>query len=135
MSGPPPADEDLEARVRRVDPDRWLASRLIADPARRRTVIALYALNDELARVGETVTNPLAGEIRLAWWRERLEGIAAGAEPPAQPVLLALAPVLPALPPDLLDALVEARPRRPGAPRLSPTMRPWRATWTARPGR
>ena len=109
MAPSAPDDNDLEARVRRVDPDRWLASRLVADPARRAAVIAVYALNDELARVGESVTNPLAGEIRLAWWRERLEAVAAGAEPPAQPVLLALAPVLPDLPADLLDALTEAR--------------------------
>ncbi|WP_158915940.1 squalene/phytoene synthase family protein [Caulobacter sp. S45] len=102
---------DLDALVRRLDPDRWLASRFIADPEKRRTVIALYALNGELARVGESVSNPLAGEIRLAWWRERMEAIAAGAEAPGQPALLALAEVLKsgALPGELLDALVEAR--------------------------
>jgi 15-cis-phytoene synthase len=104
-------DDDLDARVRRVDPDRWLASRFAADPAARALAIAVYALNDELARVGETVSQPLVGEIRLAWWRERLEGIVAGDAPPAQPVLLALRPAVASgqLPMALLDALVEAR--------------------------
>ena len=111
---PPPPDEaveTLDARIRRLDPDRWLASRFIADPTARATVVAVYALNDELARVAESVTNPLAGEIRLAWWRERIEAIAAGHPPPGQPVLQALAPAIAsgALPPALLDALVEAR--------------------------
>ncbi len=106
-----PADETLDARIRRLDPDRWLASRFVADSPARAAVIAVYALNDELARVGASVTNPLAGEIRLAWWRERIEAIAAGEPPPGQPVLQALAPLIAggALPPPLLDALVEAR--------------------------
>jgi 15-cis-phytoene synthase len=103
--------EDLDARVRRLDPDRWLAARFVADPDARATLVAIYALNDELARVGETVRQPMVGEIRLAWWRERLEGLVAGETPPAQPVLQALAPAAAAgrLPPALLDALVEAR--------------------------
>lgn len=108
---PPPDESDLDALVKRVDSDRWLASRFITDLAKRDTVIALYALSYELARVGESVTNPLAGEIRLAWWRERLEAIAGGGEAPGQPVLLALAEPLRAgvFPPELLDSLVEAR--------------------------
>ena len=108
---PGPAVGDLDADVRRNDPDRWLASRFIADPAARATVVAVYALNDELARVGASVTNPLAGEIRLAWWRERIEAVAAGHPPPGQPALQALAPAIASgrLPMALLDALVEAR--------------------------
>ncbi len=116
MAAPPPEAvaaqaETLDARIRRLDPDRWLASRFVSDPAARKTVIAVYALNDELARVAESVTNPLAGEIRLAWWRERIEAIAAGQPAPGQPVLQALAHAITsgALPPTLLDALVEAR--------------------------
>ena len=107
----PDAEGDLDARVRRVDPDRWLASRFVGDPAARATAVAVYALNDELARVGESVTNRLVGEIRLAWWRERIEAMAAGQPAPAHPVLQALAPGIAsgALPASLLDALVEAR--------------------------
>ncbi len=68
------ADEsDLDALVRRVDPDRWLASRFVADPAARTDLIALYAFNHELARAAEVASQPLVGEMRLAWWREALD--------------------------------------------------------------
>jgi phytoene synthase len=104
-------NENLDQRIRRTDPDRWLASRFVADPSARETVVAIYALNEELARVGPSVTQPLAGEIRLAWWRERIEAIAGGDAAPPQPVLQALAPWMASgrAPVDLLDALVEAR--------------------------
>jgi phytoene synthase len=104
-------EEDLDALVRRVDADRWLASRFAADPAARKTMIAVYALNYELARVGETVSQPMVGDIRLAWWLEGIEALFEGGEPRAHPVLQALAgPVRAgALSRDLLEALVEAR--------------------------
>lgn len=104
------SDQDIDARVRAADPDRWLAARF-APPAARADLIALYALNDELARVGEHVTNPLIGEIRLAWWREGLEAMAAGGPARAHPVMTALQPSVAAgrLPMTLLDVLVEAR--------------------------
>jgi phytoene synthase len=44
-------DNDLDALVRRMDPDRWLASRFIADRQARADVVALYAFNYQLARV------------------------------------------------------------------------------------
>jgi phytoene synthase len=105
------AEEGLDARIRRLDPDRWLASRFIADPKARAEVIALYALNDELARVGETVTQPLIGEIRLAWWRDRIEDLFNGRSIPAQPVLQTLSTPIQEgrLPQALFDALIEAR--------------------------
>jgi len=111
MADAGPADEGLDARIRRLDPDRWLASRFIADAQRRAEVIAIYALNDELARVGETVTQPLIGEIRLAWWRDRIEDLFSGRPIPAQPVLQALAaPIADGrLPQSLFEALIEAR--------------------------
>jgi phytoene synthase len=108
---PPGPDESLDARIRRLDGDRWLASRFIADPKARAEVVAIYALNDELARVGETVTQPLIGEIRLAWWRDRIEDLFSGRPIPAQPVLEALSgPIAEGrLPQTLFEALIEAR--------------------------
>jgi phytoene synthase len=102
--------EDLDALIRRTDPDRWLAARF-APEAARRELMALYALNHELARVAESVTNPLVGEIRLAWWREALEELAAGEPARAHPVLQAVAPAVTSgrLPLAPLKALVEAR--------------------------
>ena len=39
--------------------------------ARRRSYLfALYAFNDEVARVAEKVREPMLGAIRLEWWRE-----------------------------------------------------------------
>jgi phytoene synthase len=83
--------ETLDDLVRRADPDRWLASRFIADARARADVIALYAFNHELARVADTVREPLMGEIRLTWWREAIEELAAGKPPRAHPVIEALA--------------------------------------------
>ena len=85
------APETLDDIVRRSDPDRWLASRFIDDAAARADVIALYAFNDELARVAHTVREPLMGEIRLTWWREAIEEVSAGKPPRKHPVIEAVA--------------------------------------------
>lgn len=102
---------ELDAAVRRVDPDRWLAARFIADPQSRADVIALYALNHELAHVAHVAHEPLMGEIRLTWWAEAIDEICAGRPPRGHPVLQALARVQArrALPREALAALVEAR--------------------------
>lgn len=83
--------ETLDDLVRRVDPDRWLATRFITDPAARADVIALYSLNYELARVAGGVSNALMGEIRLTWWREAMEEVSAGKTPRKHPNVEALA--------------------------------------------
>lgn len=77
------------AEVRRHDRDRYLAALFAPDPERR-ALVALYAFNLEIAKVREAVTEPMLGEIRLQWWREALEGIAAGT-PRRHAVVLALA--------------------------------------------
>jgi phytoene synthase len=61
-----------EAMVRKHDPDRYFSA-LFAPEDRRPLLFALYAFNHELARVGETVHEPMLGEIRLQWWRETVE--------------------------------------------------------------
>lgn len=99
--------ESLDDLVRRVDPDRWLASRFIGDAAARADVIALYGLNYELARVAGGVSNALMGEIRLTWWREAMEEIAAGKPPRKHPNVEALAAS--GFDPNALAALSEAR--------------------------
>jgi len=100
-------DADLDALVRRVDPDRWLASRFIADPKARADVIALYAFNYELARVAGGVSNALMGEIRLTWWREAMEEIAASQPPRRHPTVEAVAAA--GYPPSALAEMAEAR--------------------------
>jgi phytoene synthase len=81
----------LDAAVRAADPDRWLASRFIADAGLRADVIAIYAFDHELRRVREVATEPLMAEIRLTWWREALDEILDGKAARGHPTLVALA--------------------------------------------
>ena len=65
-------------------------------PGRSRAALdALFALDAALGNVLRTTRDPLVGQMRLAWWREALQGLdATGA--PAEPVLQSLtAAVLP----------------------------------------
>lgn len=83
------SEDDCAALVRERDLDRYLAT-LYAPPAARPGLFALHALDLDLAEVVRTTTEPMLGQIRLAWWREQLQALDAGARP-AQPVLAALA--------------------------------------------
>lgn len=98
---------DLDSLVRNVDEDRWLASRF-APPDARERLIALYAVNYEIARTAEVVREPALGEIRLAWWRDALQQTAQGAPPGDHPALRALAARFPAAAAPLA-AMTEAR--------------------------
>lgn len=64
-----------EALVRAADKERFLAG-LFAPADQRRHLYALYAFNAEIARVREVIRTPMAGEIRLQWWRDALSGAA-----------------------------------------------------------
>jgi phytoene synthase len=61
----------VAALVRRHDHDRFQTA-LFAPVERRATLLALYAFNYEIARVRETVSEPVLGQIRLQWWRESI---------------------------------------------------------------
>ncbi|HHZ67788.1 MAG TPA: hypothetical protein EYN80_04115 [Alphaproteobacteria bacterium] len=76
-------------QVRKHDHDRYLCS-LFAPSRSRSALWALYALNIELARTREMVTQPMLGQVRLKWWREAFEGLCEG-EPPKHMVVEALA--------------------------------------------
>ena len=67
----------IEQIVRRADPDRYFSA-LFAPAAKRPQLLALYAFNVEIARVADTVREPMMGEIRLEWWRETLAGARSG---------------------------------------------------------
>jgi NADH dehydrogenase [ubiquinone] 1 alpha subcomplex assembly factor 6 len=69
---------DVGAIVRRHDRDRYQTA-LFAPADRREALFALYAFNYEVARVRETVTTPMLGQIRLQWWREVLDAAYTGA--------------------------------------------------------
>jgi phytoene synthase len=51
---------------------------------------ALFGIDQAMADVVRTSTQPMLGQIRLAWWRERLEALDRG-EVPAEPRLQAVA--------------------------------------------
>ncbi|HVY86682.1 MAG TPA: squalene/phytoene synthase family protein [Caulobacterales bacterium] len=96
--------------MRRADEDRWLAARFA--PARARAHLnALCALNYEIARTAESVTQAPLGDIRLAWWREAIDEIYAGKTPRAHPTVQAFAAaVTEAGPPrEPIEALIAAR--------------------------
>ena len=101
--------ETIDETVRRVDPDRYFSA-LFAPATSRRLLLTLYAFNHEIARVAETVRQPMMGEIRLEWWRETLETARSG-RPRDHPLARALAElfVARALPTDLFDAILNAR--------------------------
>ena len=101
--------ETCAGHVRRADPDRYFSA-LFAPPDKRPFLFALYAFNHEIARVAETVREPMLGAIRLEWWRETVEGAARGA-PRDHDVARALAAVFSAraLPLDLFEAVIAAR--------------------------
>ena len=105
--------DDLDGLIRRVDPDRWMSSRFIADSAKRADVIALYAFDHELARAPRVASNSLLGEIRLTWWREALEEIFDGRPVRRHPTAQALAEAVRrrglTRPP--LEAMIDARYR------------------------
>ncbi len=98
-----------EETVRRRDPDRYFSA-LFAPAGERRFLFALYAFNYEIARIAETVREPMLAEIRLAWWREAVEGARAGT-PRDHAVALALAETLAAndLPQELFERMIAAR--------------------------
>lgn len=102
--------EDLDTLVRRVDEDRWLASRFAPEPVRQR-LIALYALNYEIARTPETVSEAALGEIRLEWWRSALEEVHQGRGTRSHPALEAYARAHERAPFSLalIEAMIEAR--------------------------
>lgn len=63
----------LGESLRRHDHDRY-ATAMFADPARRGDLWVLYAFNLELSQIRTQVREPLAGMIRLQWWRDVVEG-------------------------------------------------------------
>jgi phytoene synthase len=97
----------LGRSVRRADYDRYLVA-LFAPSDRREALFALIAFNHELARVRESVVEPMLGHIRLQWWREAIAETFAG-KPRRHEVLEALAAQRSALSPTRLEEMLEGR--------------------------
>src|SRR5580700_955644 len=100
----------VAALVRRHDRDRYQTV-LFAPAARREALFALYAFNYEIARVRESVTEPMLGQIRLQWWRENIAAAFEGGPVRHHPVVEALTGSIRELPMtrDHFDRLINAR--------------------------
>jgi NADH dehydrogenase [ubiquinone] 1 alpha subcomplex assembly factor 6 len=101
---------DMAVLVRSHDRDRFQTA-LFAPAARRDALFALYAFNNEIARVRESVSEPTLGRIRLEWWRETLDAAYDGRPPRRHPVAEALGKVIAEYRPTraYFDALIDAR--------------------------
>jgi phytoene synthase len=100
--------------VQKVDPARTLAARL-APKLEADRLIGLYAFQYEIARVSESVSEPMLGAIRLQWWREAVDEIRMGkpvrAHDVAQGLEVAISSLKSVFPLSLLDEMIDARER------------------------
>lgn len=70
--------------------DRERALALAYAPAASRGALAaLFALDERLADIVRSTTQPLVGQMRLTWWHEALSGLGSGT-PPAEPLIAEL---------------------------------------------
>jgi 15-cis-phytoene synthase len=67
---------EFDARLKRLEENRWLASRYAPD-AERPLLVAFGLLHHELQRA-LAASDPMLGKIRIQWWREALEDAARG---------------------------------------------------------
>ncbi|WP_300513475.1 squalene/phytoene synthase family protein [Aliiroseovarius sp.] len=96
--------------VERGDPDRFLSA-MTGPVAAREVLFPLYAFNLELARAPYVTQDPIIARMRLQFWTDTLDEIAAGKPPRAHEVAEPLAHVLRTAGADLvrLHGMVEAR--------------------------
>jgi phytoene synthase len=72
-----------------LSPDKNLAFAYL--PARQRAAVAaLFEIDGAMGDVVRTTSEPMVGQIRLAWWRERLEELDSAKQAPAEPRLQAV---------------------------------------------
>jgi len=83
----------IGALVRNHDRDRFQTA-LFAPAALREALFALYAFNYEIARVRESVREPMLGQIRLQWWRDVIDAAYTGTTPRRHEVVEPLTAVI-----------------------------------------
>jgi phytoene synthase len=101
----------VAAQVHRHDPDRFVTA-LFAPAERREDIMALYAFNLEVARIRESITEPMIGLMKVQWWRDLIERLYEGkGVPQGHPVAEALAAAVDRHQPprSLFDRLLDAR--------------------------
>jgi phytoene synthase len=97
------------ALVKERDRDLYWSA-LFAPRAKRPGLVALYAFNAELDRIVAAASEPMAGQVRLQWWRDAIELAAPGTKtgnPIADALLTAVSDH--SLPKDRLTGMIDAR--------------------------
>ncbi|MGB1025588.1 MAG: squalene/phytoene synthase family protein, partial [Rhodospirillaceae bacterium] len=80
LAGDLPSLSAMANLVRRHDPNRFQTA-LFAKADIREALFALYAFNVEMSRMGENLSEPLIGQMRLQWWVDLIEQMGAGTPP------------------------------------------------------
>jgi 15-cis-phytoene synthase len=95
--------------VREEDRDRFLAT-LFAPADKRPALFAIYAFDIEVGHISGRVSEPLAGEVRLQWWRDVITG-ASREQAAGNPVAAALIDTIGRykLPDQIVFDLIEAQ--------------------------
>jgi hypothetical protein len=83
-SAPLAESGDFDARLKRLDENRWLATRYAGEGGRP-LLVAIYLFYHELARALQA-REAMLGKVRIQWWRETAEQISTALEDPAKPV-------------------------------------------------
>ncbi len=96
--------------VERGDPERWRTA-MLAAPAARPGLMALYAFNLEIARAPWVASEPALAAIRLRWWHDAVAEIYEGQAARRHEVVEPLAEAVRAgdLPRRLFEEMIEAR--------------------------
>jgi phytoene synthase len=96
--------------VRGADRARFLGA-LFAPEPQRTGLLAVLALDHELARTRTVTREPMLARIRLEWWREAAAEAAGAGKPRAQPIVESLSEIVRRhrLPVEGLIALIDAR--------------------------
>jgi len=98
------------ALVKAGDPDRFLSAQS-APPESRKKLMAIYAVNLEIARAPWMSAEPVVAQMRLRWWADEIAKIYQGQRVDSHEILLALRDVIfdHNLPQSLFDAMTTAR--------------------------
>lgn len=75
--------------ARKADPDRYVWALFLDSAARQHAFLAL-AMNRELRKIPDLVSEPVLGQMRYQWWRESLSALARGQVPPVHEILTPL---------------------------------------------
>lgn len=99
-----------EKLVKAGDADRWLSAQA-APPEGRKALMAIYAVNLEIARAPWASPEPLVAQMRLRWWADEIAKIYNGERVETHEILPALRSVIfkHALPQKGFETLISAR--------------------------